>query len=185
MSKQLAGWDRFLLILLGLIALAGGVYGALVYFQVPQVMDFNAQFDARHLTDFAATGWMDVALGVVTLLCVILGLAYLISNLRARRFNKRPSSASNEDGSIDIAVARIAAAVSTQLSEFPRVNDTRHKVAMDRHRPTMQWTIKADPTIDIKALRSHLQSVEQDVRAAIGDMDIDTRFILNLGPVES
>lgn len=185
MSKQLAGWDRFLLILLGLVAIAGGVYGALVYFQVPQVMEFNAQFDARQLTDFAGTGWMDVILGVVTVLCVIIGLAYLISNLRTRRFNKRTSSASNEEGSIDLALARIAAAVSSQLSEVPRVNDTRHKVAMDRHRPTMQWTIRAEPTIDLNALRTHLATVEEDVRAAIGDMDVDTRFILNLGPVES
>lgn len=185
MTKQLAGWDRFLLILLGLLGLAGGAYGLMVYFQVPAVMEFNSQFDATQVADWTTSGWMDVALGAITLLFAVIGLAYLITNLRARRFNKKRSSASDDHGSIDLAVARIAAAVNTQLAEFPRVNDARSKVAMDRHRPTLQWTIKAEPTVDVAALRDYLKVVESDVRGAVGDMDLDTRYILNLSPVEN
>ena len=113
-----------------------------------------------------------------------LGLWLIAANLRRRGFNRVRSSATDKTGSVDLAVARLAGAVDDSIEQFPGVTDVSHRVAMDRSRPTVTWTVTADPNVDVSRLRAELENSETDFRSAVRDMDLDTVYRLHVNAVK-
>ncbi|MCZ9309437.1 alkaline shock response membrane anchor protein AmaP [Corynebacterium uberis] len=185
MSRGLAGLDRTVIFLLSLIAIAAGLWGIGVWANIDVANQIGQHIDAGQIKTFQDTVWYEVTLWAVLILGVILGIWWILANLNPRGFNRVRSSASNHSGAIDLALQRIASAVDEHLEELPRVNRVNHKVAMDRSRPTIAWTVNAEATADLGQLRQAIEQSERDFRTAVRDVDVDTVYKLHLSPVES
>lgn len=185
MSRGLAALDRIVLFVLGLVLLAAGVGIILVFAGVPEATQVAEQIDLTQVPDVTASPWWDVALGITAVLGVILGLWFMLANLGRRGFNKVRSSSTDESGTIDLAVPKIASAIGRSLENHDDVVRVNQRVAMDRSRPTVAWTITADPGIDVVHLRRQIEQSERDFREAVGDMDLDTLYKLHLQPVKT
>ena len=81
-------------------------------------------------------------------------------------------------------VAHIAQAVTAQLEKDTDITSAKHKVSIDRQRPTIEFTINARPEADLAKLNDMIESSETDLRDAIEDVDIDTVYLLHMNKVE-
>lgn len=185
MSHGLAAFDRIILFLLGASALVLGAVALAVRFEVPQAQELAGQIDVARAGELTNYSWWNVALGITAVVGIALGCSWLVANLRRRGFNKVRSSASDTTGTVDIALTRVSAAIDRDLERFDDVNRVTHRVAMDRSRPTITWTVNAEPTVDLAALRSAIERTDEDFRAAVEDMDVDTLFKVHLQPVKT
>lgn len=183
MSRALSAIDRIILILLGLLCLAGGAWGIASWLQYQPVQRLTDRLDASMLSGAEDSPWFLVTLWATMLLGVILGLWWIAANLRRRGFNRLRSQASSAHGSIDISMARMASAVDESLEEVRGVTRVRHRVAMDRSRRTIAWTIRAEATTNLVELREAIERSEEDLRAALPGMDVDSVYKINLAPV--
>ncbi|MGV0436591.1 alkaline shock response membrane anchor protein AmaP [Corynebacterium mastitidis] len=185
MSRALSAIDRIILILLGLLCLAGGAWGIGSWLRFEPVQRLTERLDASVLDGAEASPWFLAALWGVMILGALLGLWWIAANLRRRGFNRLRSQASSAHGSIDISMARMASAVDESLEDVPGVTRVRHKAAMDRSRPTIAWTIRAEATTDLVELRGAIERNEEDLRAALPEIDVDSVYKINLAPVAS
>ncbi len=183
MSTKLAGFERFIFFILGVALLALGVFGVTLWLDIPEANDLADQINLTAVEGVEQHTGYEVALWVTAILGVLLGLWFLIANLRRRSFNKVPSDASNEDGTIDLSISQIASAVSSWIEKYPRVESVSHKVAMDRKRPTVTWRVDAQPTADVAGLKQYLEETETDFRHAVQNVDVDTRFLIHFDKV--
>ncbi|KQB87369.1 hypothetical protein [Corynebacterium lowii] len=183
MSHALSALNRIILILLGLLSLAGGLWGIASWQEFEPIQQLNENIDASVLSSAQDSPWYLVALWAVMILGVILGLWWIAANLRRRGFNRLRSQASTNQGSIDISVSRTASALGEYLEEVPGVTRVRHKVAFDRSRPTISWTIRAASDTNVADLRAAVEESEKDLRAALPGMDIDSVYKINLASV--
>lgn len=184
MSKLLAGIDRFLLFLISLLLLGGGLWGIGVALSVPFATDLSDRLDPSIFDKAYDTVWYLVALWAVVILGVLLGLWWIAVNLRRRGFNRVRSNASSEDGTIHVNLTRVAAAIDEQIKDYPRVTQVSHRVAMDRSRPTVTWTVRAEAEADVAGLRQVIEASEVDFREAMPGIDVDSTYKIHLAPVE-
>ncbi|WKD59853.1 hypothetical protein [Corynebacterium caspium] len=180
MTKRLAIIDRTLVAIIGIIALLMGVWTLLLYFGQPHAVESSRYLDGRQIPLFMETTWYSVVLWVVVLVGIIGGFLLVLANINQRHFNKQRSELSNAEGAIDIAVAKFAAACAEQLADEPEITSARSKVAWDRDRRIVQWTITAEPNADLTVLQALTAAAAADFQDVIAEMDIDTRFLIHL-----
>lgn len=185
MSRGLAFLDRLIVFLFGVVFLAAGLW-ALARALDPELIRAWPELIDAHVIDSAANWqWTPVILAAATVILTLLGLWLLLVNLRRHTFNKVSSPLSSELGEITLSVGRLAGAVGDGIKTWTHVSDVSHSVAVDRGRPTVTWTITADPSVDLPTLVSELEDNESDVRDALDDVDIDSVYLINLTPVVS
>ncbi|MBC3186056.1 alkaline shock response membrane anchor protein AmaP [Corynebacterium sp. zg-331] len=185
MSRALSAVDRIILVFFGLLGLLGGAWGIASWLRVEQVSRVNRRIDASVFSTVQDSPWFTAALWITMILGVILGLWWIAANLRRRGFNRLRSEASTAHGSIDISLVRVASAVGEDLSEVPGVTRVRHRVAMERSRPTITWMIRGEAITDLLELREAIERNEEDLRAALPGIDVDSVYKINLAPVAS
>ncbi|AZA14411.1 alkaline shock response membrane anchor protein AmaP [Corynebacterium choanae] len=184
MSRALAAVDRLIVLLVALgLAFLGG-WSILYYLGNPyaiQLAEFNNQRIWREAPDQEWFKW--VLLGIV-IGGLLLGGWMVLANIRRKRIAQVNSDdASTAEGRIRFNITDIASAVAGQLERDPKVNKVKDVVLFDRGRPTMQFTISAEPDVPIAALRSQIDQAERDIREAIGTADIDSVYRIHLEPV--
>lgn len=184
MSKKLAAFDRILLGLLCIILIALGVWPILIKFNV-EFAEYLAEWvdhdTWRTLSD--NTWWVWALAGASTLLLII-GLWLVVVNLRQRRFNTVESAASNEQGAISASMNAIASAVAKDLDSLSGVERVDRLVAYDRARPTLQYTVVANPDTPLERLINAVETNERDFRDAFPDADLDTSYKLHFTKVK-
>ena len=145
MSKKLATFDRILLGLLGIILIALGVWPILINFNV-EFAEYLAEWvDHDTWRTLSENSWWVWVLAGASALLLIIGLWLIVVNLRHRRFNNVDSAASNEQGAISASMNAIATAVAKDLDSLDGVERVDRLVAYDRARPTLQYTVVANP----------------------------------------
>lgn len=185
MNRGLATVDRIIVFLVGLIALAGGLWFAALRFDCPPAKDLARRVDTQRIAEVPQQGWYLYLLIGILVVSVILGLWIIIANIRPHGFNRVRSSASAPEGTIGLTMAKIADGVGESIEhQVPRVESVRQKVSVDRNRPTVRWTINAHPGIRLEQLRAVLEQSERDFREAIRDVDVDTTYRLHVQPAD-
>ena len=82
MSKTLAGVDRLILALLGIVLIALGVWPILIHFNVEFATYLAKWVDHDTWAGLPHQSWWVYALGAATIVLALLGLWLIISNLR-------------------------------------------------------------------------------------------------------
>lgn len=184
MSKKLAGLDRFLVFLFAAVLVALGAWLTALWAGCAPAQNLLDRFDHDAVAAFPDSRWYTLTLVAVLILGVVLGLWLIIANLRAHRFARTASPASNKAGTIELDLNRLAGAIDDALEAEPRVERVRHRAALDRSRPTITWTVTADPNVDLPRLRTVVEETERDFRDAVSGVDVLTRYRIHLEPVE-
>lgn len=184
MSKKLATFDRILLGLLGIILIALGVWPILINFNV-EFAEYLAEWvDHDTWRTLGENSWWVWVLAGASALLLIIGLWLIVVNLRHRRFNNVESAASNEEGAISASMNAIATAVAKDLDALEGVDRVERLVAYDRARPTLQYTVVANPDTPLERLTNAVETNERDFREAFPDADLDTSYKLHFTKVK-
>ena len=107
-----------------------------------------------------------------------------MSNFTRKTVNRVPSSASNKDGNITLALGRVADAIAETFEDINFVENAGASVKEFRDRPIMDFTITADPRVNSVQIRERIEQANLDLREAIRDVDVDSRFRLHMEPVQ-
>lgn len=185
MSHLLSAVDRIICLLLGLALALGGLWAVLWVFEFAPARDLGSYYDADALAGFLGSQWYPVALAGTAVLAAVLSLWLLAVNLRRRRFNHVLSPRDTGLGEVSVALSAVARAVSDRLTQHPGVTAVTSTRQRDRGRPTMEWVVAAEPDVDLPALAATLDQTERDVRDALPGVEVKTRYLVHLRPVES
>ncbi|AKK10332.1 alkaline shock response membrane anchor protein AmaP [Corynebacterium uterequi] len=185
MTRFLAGLDRVIIFLVGVIVLAVGVWALAFSLNVPLAHEIGRWYDQPMLERFFASPWFPTALIALAVAGVVLGLWWLLANIRPRGFNRVTSQENAGTGDVTISTSQVASAVADRLSQTRGVNKVRTATKYDRARPTAVWTIQAEPQVDLNRLTREIDTAERDIREALPGIDVDTRYLIELAPVES
>lgn len=185
MNTRIALFDRIIVLLVGLLVLAGGSWAVGLFLDVPLAQDIADLIDSSAWLAAPAAGWFDPVLVVVGLLSAVLGGWLIALNLRRYRISRVTSPASDALGSIEIDLATLAAAVARQLEEHPGVESAQATVTDSWDQPTLTLTLRAHADTDVPALLRTLDQTEHEFRAAVPGIDVDTVYRIHLYAVES
>lgn len=184
MTRTLAFFDRLIIFLLGLLLLAGGLVPAALYWDIPYVSEFVRGINRSLLSDVPGMNWYTTALVGTLIGSIILGLWLILPNIRNRGFSNRfIAPAQPELGDTRINVARVAEAACRHAEQSEIVTQAKQSVAFVGDRPTVTFTVTANPDFSLETVASYVEQMDADFRDAVDTMDIDTVFKLHLDKV--
>lgn len=130
MTRTVAGLDRLLALLLGLVWVAVGV-GAIIwqggwYQQAPRTLS------APWLSSATTASWWPWATGVGGIILILLALRWLVAHLPHRRSPAVTLAGSDRTGQLTADLSALAAASATVLADTPGVRSTSGTAVTDR-----------------------------------------------------
>ena len=180
MSKTLAFFDRLIVFLLGLLLLAAGLAPAAMYWDIPYVSDFVDRLDRSKVTDLPHYNWYETALVITAIVLFLLGLWIILANIRSRAFSNRAITVADPaHGDTVINVQKVADAACHALQLHDDIQKAECKVATVGERPTVTFTVTADPAYNLNDIIDTLEQANEDFRVANHTMDIDTVWQLH------
>mgnify|MGYP000892955390 CR=1 FL=1 len=185
MNRRINYFDRIVVLIVGLLILAGGTWAVGLYFDLPLSQGLTDLIDFPAWRAAPDADWFDLALAGIAVVSAVLGGWLIALNVRRYRMGRVVSPASDATGTIAINLATIAGAIARDLEEHPRVDSVLHTVVNHWDRPTMTITVRARPGADIPALRDTLEATERDFRAAVPGIAVDSVYKLHLLPPEN
>lgn len=186
MTAGLAAIDRLIIFLLGLLLIAGGLIPVGMYWEIPYLSPFVREINRSMLTDIPSMNWYTAALITALVISLVLALALILPNIRSRAFNNRTlTPAQPELGKTRINVARLAQAACTHAETTDLVTKATHTVTYVNKRPTVTFTINANPNVELDTLIAYVEQMDTDFCDAVDTMDIDTVFKLHLDKVKA
>lgn len=184
MNRRINYFDRIVVLVVGLLILAGGMWAVGLYFDLPLSQRLTDFIDFPAWRAAPDQSWFDWALAGIMLVSAVLGGWLIALNVRRYRLSRVVSPASDDSGTIALNLATLAGAIAKELGEHPRVDSVLHSVVTHWDRPTMTITVRARPGADVLALRETLEASEHEFRAATPGIEVDTVYKLHLLPPE-
>ncbi|MHA2788039.1 hypothetical protein ACXZ66_02675 [Corynebacterium sp. S7] len=183
MTHTLSFFDRLVTLIAGAILVAAGLVPIGLYFDIPYLSPWLHSINFGVLTSLHESSWYPWALGIIAFVLVVIGLSMLGTNLRGRGFS-RSDVRDDDSGKTTVHLARMASAMGDYMKESEPVTGVDTSVAMVKKRPTITFTVAADPHADLRTLVTLIENVEADFRDAVEDLDIDTVYKLHLNRVD-
>lgn len=184
MSKTLAFFDRLITFLIGLLLLLAGLIPAALFWDIPYVTDYLNRFDRAQFNELDAKSWYNNALLATAIVLFLLGLWFVLANIRSRAFSNREiQPADPEHGETVINVERVAGAACDALEQSEAVQKAECKVATVGERPTATFTVTGDPAYSLEDLVELIERANEDFRVANHTMEIDTVWQLHFDRV--
>ncbi|WP_291313234.1 hypothetical protein [Corynebacterium sp. UBA2622] len=186
MTFALSALDRIVVLLTGLLLIAAGVIPVALYWRVPWLSEALLSYDRGQLASVPGQNWYATALIAALAALIILGLWFILANIRNRAFSNRGITPRDADhGETVLNVQRIAEAACTQLEASPMVDKAASTVAMVGRRPTATFTVTADPGHSFADVARLLEQADEDFALACPGVDIDTVYKLQLDRITS
>ncbi|AWB83360.1 hypothetical protein [Corynebacterium liangguodongii] len=185
MTRTLSLIDRAIVFVLGLVIALAGLVPATLYWDIPRVSAHvraaASRIDLGQLAGAQAHPAFGAALAVGGVLALIAGAWLLVANLRAHTVTHRGIiPADRAHGETTLGIARIAQAACEHMSLSPAVEQARSTVTMVRPRPTVTFTVTANPEYDLADAIAAVERADRDFTTACGQMGIDTVYKLHL-----
>ncbi|MDO5670989.1 MAG: hypothetical protein Q4G50_13445 [Corynebacterium sp.] len=185
MNKRINYFDRIVVLIVGLLILAGGAWAVGLYFDLPFSQSLTDFIDFPAWRAAPDAEWFDWVLAGIGVVSALLGGWLIALNVRRYRLGRVISPASDATGTIGVNLATIAAAIAKDLEVHPRVDSVLHTVVDHWDRPTMTITVRARSGADVPSLRDTLESAEQDFRSAVPGITVDSVYKLHLLPPQA
>ncbi|WP_018297789.1 hypothetical protein [Corynebacterium lubricantis] len=183
MTHKLSFFDRLAALIAGLLLVVGGLIPVGFYFEIPYVSPWLRSLDFQPVLQLHQQSWYVWALGIIAFVLVVVGGSMLATNLRGRGFSRRDTG-DEETGKTTLHIGRLAGAIGDHMKESEPVTGVDSSVSMVKQRPTITFTVHADPHADLRMLVHLIENVEADFRDAVEDLDIDTVYKLHLNRVD-
>ncbi|EEI16037.1 hypothetical protein [Corynebacterium lipophiloflavum] len=180
MKASIVAFDRALVFIVGLLLIACGLIPAALYFDIPFVSDTVGSYDRSQLGSLPAQPWFPVALAAAFVVTLATGMWIVIANVGSRSFNtKSVVPAQPDHGETELNVQHIAQAACEHMASTGVVDGAMSSVAMVGSRPTVTFTVTADPAYSLSESIKYLEAADRDFTEACGAMDIDTVYKLH------
>ncbi|QPK79543.1 alkaline shock response membrane anchor protein AmaP [Corynebacterium lizhenjunii] len=183
MSKRLAGIQRVLFFLAGVILIVLGAWPLLLHFEVSWAQQLSDQLqnaigplDRQAVADADTQPWWQWAVGIAAVVLAGLGLWAIVANLKVRRINRVSSSASSDEGAIALQLAPLTATVANHIAAQPGINSASRRLAYDRGRPQLSFEIEASAETSWEQLQLLVAETETDLRTAFPQVEVDTVY---------
>ncbi len=177
--------NRSLLLLLGLLCLAGGTAAlataaGLLGGAVPAEQPVLTGPATAYLTEQAWVPWAAAALGVVLALA---GLRWLLAQLPRRSSPGQVSlGGDSRHGSTRLDASTVADAVEADVQGYAGVRSAHAAISGDRTEPTLTLSLVLDPGSDVRALQERIRDHAQARLArALGAGSVSTRLLVSMG----
>ena len=184
MSSRINGVNRTVAGLLGLLLLAAGTLGLALSFGV--LGDSGAPVLPRGLRDFAQRQpwfWWAVAAGC--LLLAVLGLLWLLAQLRTDRVSRMDLTTDGREGLTTVHTRALADAVEAEVGKLRGVGGASAAV-LDRKGRRVDLTVDLTEYADIGEIRRTLEErVVAHARQAVDDPDLPVDIQLRPGKARS
>ncbi|APT93261.1 hypothetical protein CPHO_10555 [Corynebacterium phocae] len=176
MSRAVAGLDRTIFFILGLVLIALGLWPILVYFGVDFAEHLARWIDHDQWAAAPEQEWWVWALGIGAGVAALIALGLIWANLHMRRINKVDSDASTDDGSIVMHMNPITEAMVNSLEDNPYVVEASRKLAHDRKDPQLTVSVLAKAETPLSELTRIVDATESDFRAAFPASKLHTVY---------
>ena len=181
MTKTLAFFDRLLVFVVGLLLLLAGLVPAALRWDIPYASDVVKRLDRPYLGQIPSESWYQTALIATAIASLLLGLWFILANIRTRAFSNRDILAADPvHGETVINVQRVAEAACEALALADAITKAECKVAMVGQRPTATFTVTADPAYNLDDAIDAIEDANADFRLANDTMEIDSVWKLQL-----
>lgn len=193
MSRLVAGIDRIIVFLVGLVLLAVGVWAVALAFNVDIATQLGSWYDHSKLTHFLNGPWYPWALLLIAIATIIVGVWQFKANVSQRRFNavspqpeeKNANEGGDAAGTLSVNTTQLAAAAAEAFRTNEDVTKVTSSTRYDRARPTINWTIHAQPALNVDNLVQQIEANDADLAAALPGVDVDTRYFIELDAVKA
>lgn len=186
MTRALATLNRLVVFLTGLALVVAGLVPAALYWDVPYVSGPLHRLSRDRMAALPAEGWYLTALIAALVLSILLGLWFVLANIRNRGFNNREAEpADPKHGSTVLNVQRIAEAACQHVESSPLVQRASAAAALVGARPTATFHIVADPYYSFAEVAELIERTDRDFCEACRGVDIDTVYKLELDRISA
>lgn len=172
-------WDRILCFLFGLILLAGGLWLALFYFDIPWLEENAKLPDLVDLSTLenvnAEDSGYQITLAAVAIIGLLLGLWIIWANLRPNRVRR----VSISEGNATVGLNDVIDMACSDLADIDGVISTRWRVFEDSGDKLARMTITAEAGA-LPKLDKAMQQAERDIRAAVPEVEFATEYLLQV-----
>lgn len=176
MSKALAGFDRALFAVLGLVLIALGLWPILIHLNVGFATYLASWIDHDAWAEAPAQRWWVWVLCALAIICTGGGIWLIFANTKVLRILKVPSAATNDEGAITIQLNAIADGIAKSLATREFIESAEATVAYDRGHPQLTLTITASAETPLTTICKLVAETETDYRAAFPDSEIETVY---------
>jgi hypothetical protein len=155
MDRRAARLNRFGLLVVGLLLLAGGglalarSLGAWGSRSDPLLTPALRSYPQDH-------GWFWYAVAAGGIVLALLGLAWLFAQLKSERLRALSLSDSGESGTTRMPAAAVTAAVEQEAAALPGVTKAKARLLGTAAHPRLMLTVVYGTGADLAALRRHL-----------------------------
>lgn len=184
MTKTTDVFNRAFNFLVGLVLLLAGALTVALYFDVLFAQHLIDSMHPRQWDTIPYSPWFLFTVGTLGVLALALGIVGIVANLGRNRVSRIQSSASTALGSISFSIDEVADAAAQTFTTLPKVIRSRAVVLMDRGQRVMNISVGSESSVSLTQLTEHAATVEQDIRDAIRDTEVEIVFKFHMAPVE-
>lgn len=178
MSRALAGLDRTVVLVLGLLLVGVGVLA--VVWQRGLVDRLDGTISAPGLTTAAESSWWPWAVGAAGVLLVLVALRWLVAHLAGRSGTRVRLPGSDRSGRLTADLAAVATAAAESVLGTPGVRACNGRAVDDRGRRTVQLMVTLDPTADLPPVVAAAERACGEVGQALPDGSLAARVHLRV-----
>ncbi|AOW94878.1 hypothetical protein BFN03_12090 [Rhodococcus sp. WMMA185] len=173
-----------IVLVVGLGLLGFGIYALAWDMRVPIVREWVSRYDRELVTALPEQDWWVWALAATMVLGLIFGIVLLALDLTRRRTSPVAVPDLESCTYVTVDLGSIANGVSSELTRYPGVRQTRARAVIERGLPTLSIVVTADPTIDIADFTRTSEDIASWVESTIGGEQVATQVLLHLDPAD-
>lgn len=176
LSHKLSALDRTIVFALGALLTLLGAWAAAILAGNDAAVRLANALGTDNVQTWLHQPWLPYLLAAVALITSFAGMWLVVINVRSHRFNVVPSPASDDIGSIEIAVSGITSGACQWLASHEAITKAERVVSLERGRPTVTFTLICDPETDFTTASQLACRVEEDLRGSLPGIDLDTVY---------
>lgn len=166
----------------GALLLCGGA-AALVW-DTNMVAGTPEYVTAPGLVAAAAAPWWPWAVAGVGVLCVLVGVRWLLALAPARR-SKSVRIGGAQPDSVSVTLAAVADAAATALEAHPAVHRGRAKITVDRGAPTLELTVTAASLADLHHVAAAAETANAQLARVLGGTPVAVRTMVRVAATDT
>lgn len=161
MTRRLAGLDRVLVLLAGLVLLVAGA-GAIAWW-AGQLAVVGPVLDAGWLPELVRQTWWPWASTAAAVVLALFGLRWLAAHLPRRTSTAMALDGSGDGGRLDADLGVVAQQAATALATRPGLSGASSRVTTDRGQLVIELTASVPATGDLPSVARAVDATTADL----------------------
>ncbi|MGQ7294914.1 hypothetical protein [Quadrisphaera sp. KR29] len=177
MSRKVAGFDRLVVFVLGLVLIAGGAaVGAWGLGLLDRVgITGPQQVSTQAVTDATGASWWGYATAAAAVVLGLLGLWWLLAHVPHRGADALRLPGSSPAGTLWLDGDAAVAVAAQVISEVPGVRSASGKMVSERGQLIAELDVTADPEVDLVELDHAMSTASADLATVLSRSDVRGR----------